>query len=199
MAKESTLKNMVITLSAITLISSALLGGVYVVTKGPIDAALTAKTNSAIASVAPKFDNDPSSEVKVVELSGKNYKVYPARSAGKVIGYAIESYASGFGGRISLMVGFNINGTINSISVLGHTETPGLGDKIEPKKSGFGVQFQGKNPEEFKMVVKKDGGDVDAITASTITSRAYCDAVGTAWEVFKLCQSQNQNKEVNNE
>ncbi|GAB1474303.1 RnfABCDGE type electron transport complex subunit G [Bacteroidota bacterium] len=198
MAKESSLKNMVITLSAITLISSALLGAVYAVTKGPIDAALTAKTNSAIASVAPKFDNDPSSEVQTVEYAGKSYKAYPAKNGGEIAGYAIESYSSGFGGRISLMVGFNINGTINSISVLGHTETPGLGDKIEPKKSDFGVQFQGKNPEEFRMIVKKDGGDVDAITASTITSRAYCEAVNTAWEVFKLCAGK-QNKEVNNE
>ena len=198
MAKESSLKNMVITLSAITLISSALLGAVYAVTKGPIDAALTAKTNSAIASVAPKFDNDPSSEVQTIEYAGKSYKAYPAKSGGEIAGYAIESYSSGFGGRISLMVGFNINGTINSISVLGHTETPGLGDKIEPKKSDFGVQFQGKNPEEFRMIVKKDGGDVDAITASTITSRAYCEAVNTAWEVFKLCAGK-QNKEVNNE
>ncbi len=187
MAKESTLKNMVTTLSVITLISSALMGGAYVLTKEPIDNAFAQKTNSAISAVAPKFDNDPSSEAFTMELSGKGYKVYPAKMGGELVGYAIESFSSGFGGRLSLMVGFNIDGSINSISVLGHSETPGLGDKIEPGKSGFGVQFQGKNPQDFKMVVKKDGGDVDAITASTITSRAYCDAVNTAWEIFKLC------------
>ncbi|HBZ25186.1 MAG: FMN-binding domain-containing protein [Bacteroidetes bacterium RIFOXYA12_FULL_40_10] len=194
MAKVSSLKNMVATLSVITLVSSALLGGVYALTKGPIEVAMTAKTNSAIASVSPEFDNDPSSQIISVDYMGKSYKAYPAKMGDKIVGYAIESYASGFGGRISIMVGFGIEGVIKSISVLSHTETPGLGDKIETSKSNFSVQFQGKNPNEFKMVVKKDGGDVDAITASTITSRAYCDAVTTAWEVFKLCVEQTEKQ-----
>ncbi len=192
MAKQSTLKSMVATLAAITLISSALLGGVYALTKKPIEIAMTAKTNAAIASVSPEFDNDPSADMFLTELSGKSYKVYPAKMGGAVTGYAIESYASGFGGRISLMIGFNLDGTIKSISVLSHAETPGLGDKIDISKSNFSVQFRGKSPEEFKMLVRQDGGEVDAITASTITSRAYCDAVMTAWEVYKVCVSDNK-------
>ncbi|MDP3453621.1 MAG: RnfABCDGE type electron transport complex subunit G [Bacteroidales bacterium] len=192
MAKQSTLKSMVATLAAITLISSALLGGVYALTKKPIEVAMTAKTNAAIASVSPDFDNDPSADMFLTELSGKSYKVYPAKMSGTVTGYAIESYASGFGGRISLMIGFNLDGTIKSISVLSHAETPGLGDKIDISKSNFSVQFRGKSPEEFKMLVRQDGGEVDAITASTITSRAYCEAVLTAWEVFKVCVAENQ-------
>jgi electron transport complex protein RnfG len=183
---------MVATLAAITLISSALLGGVYALTKKPIEVAMTAKTNAAIASVSPDFDNDPSADMFLTELSGKSYKVYPAKMSGTVTGYAIESYASGFGGRISLMIGFNLDGTIKSISVLSHAETPGLGDKIDISKSNFSVQFRGKSPEEFKMLVRQDGGEVDAITASTITSRAYCEAVLTAWEVFKVCVAENQ-------
>jgi electron transport complex protein RnfG len=199
MAKESTLKNMLLTLSAITFMASSLLGVVYSLTKGPIEEAMTLKTNNAIAGVAPGFDNDPSSDQLVVELAGKNYKVYPAKMGGEIVGYAIESYASGFGGRISLMVGFNSDGTINGTAVLSHAETPGLGDKIDASKSDFSVQFKGKNPDDFQLLVKKDGGDVDAITASTITSRAFCDAVNTAWEVFKKCNSQNDSKEVSNE
>ena len=97
------------------------------------------------------------------------------------------------------MVGFNVDGTIKGISVLSHTETPGLGDKIEPSKSSFSAQFEGKDPQNFKLVVKKDGGDVDAITASTITSRAYCDAVTLAWEAFKLCSNQKSEEEKANE
>lgn len=199
MAKSSTLKNMVMTLSAITLITSALLGVVYALTKKPIDMAMAAKTNGAIASVSPQFDNDPSAEMFVVESAGKNYKVYPAKMSGNAAGFAIETYASGFGGRIALMVGFNIDGTIKGISVLSHAETPGLGDKIEPAKSGFSAQFEGKDPQNFKLIVKKDGGDVDAITASTITSRAYCDAVTAAWEVFKLCNNQKSEEEKGDE
>ncbi|HCT93403.1 MAG: FMN-binding domain-containing protein [Bacteroidetes bacterium GWE2_39_28] len=199
MAKSSTLKNMVMTLSAVTLIASALLGGVYALTKGPIDIAMAAKTNNAIASVSPEFDNDPSAEMFMVESAGKSYKVYPAKMGENAAGYAIETYASGFGGRIALMVGFNVDGTIKGISVLSHTETPGLGDKIEPSKSSFSAQFEGKDPQNFKLVVKKDGGDVDAITASTITSRAYCDAVTLAWEAFKLCSNQKSEEEKANE
>lgn len=199
MAKESSMKNMLITLGGVTLIASALLGCVYALTKGPIDAAMISKTNSAISSVVPDFDNDPSSDLFKIDLQGKDFKVYPAKKGGEIVGYAIESYASGFGGRISIMVGFDAKGSITNISVLSHTETPGLGDKIEPSKSSFSAQFAGKSPEDFKILVKKDGGDVDAITASTITSRAYCEAVSTAYEVFKKCKEESSKKEVTNE
>ena len=200
MARESTLKNMVLTLASITLIASTLLGGVYALTKSSIDAAKVAKINDAISKVVPQFDNDPSSEKFVKEFDGKSYIVYPAKSGETLVGYAVESFTTGgFGGRITLMVGFNIDGTIYNTAVLSHAETPGLGDKMVEGKSNFSVQFQGKNPEDFKILVKKDGGDVDAITASTITSRAFCDAVTAAWEVYKLCNEGNIKKEVADE
>jgi electron transport complex protein RnfG len=202
MAKESTLKNMVVTLTLITLIASSVLGGVYAITKEPIDAAKTAKTNNAISKVVPEFDNDPSADKFIKELDEKSYVVYPAKRGDEIVGYAVESYTSGgFGGRILLMVGFNADGTINNTAVLSHAETPGLGDKMVEGKSEFSVQFKGKNPADFKLLVKKDGGDVDAITASTITSRAFCDAVTTAWEVYNLCagETQTEKKEGTNE
>ena len=200
MAKESTLKNMVITLASITLVSSALLGGVYALTKSPIDMAKVEKINAAISKVVAEFDNNPSSEKFAKEMGGKSYTVYPARMGDELVGYAIESFTTGgFGGRIVLMVGFNSDGTINNTAVLSHAETPGLGDKMVEGKSEFSVQFQGKNPEDFKLLVKKDGGDVDAITASTITSRAFCEAVEAAWEVYKLCNEENIKKEVQDE
>lgn len=202
MAKESTLKNMVVTLTLITLIASSVLGGVYAITKEPIDAAKTAKTNNAISKVVPEFDNDPSADKFIKELDEKSYVVYPAKRGEEIVGYAVESYTSGgFGGRILLMVGFNADGTINNTAVLSHAETPGLGDKMVEGKSEFSVQFKGKNPADFKLLVKKDGGDVDAITASTITSRAFCDAVTTAWEVYNLCtgETQTEKKEGTNE
>ena len=65
-----------------------------------------------------------------------------------------------------------------------HKETPGLGDKTDSKKSNWNKQFREKDPSKFSLVVSKDGGDVDAITAATISSRAYCDAVQRAYDVF---------------
>ena len=83
------------------------------------------------------------------------------------------------------MVGFLPDGTIRNISVLEHAETPGLGDKMEKKKSSWSEQFNGKNPESYKLQVTKDGGSVDAITAATISSRAYADAVDRAYKAYK--------------
>lgn len=200
MAKVSSLKNMVVTLFSITLVASAVLAGVYAVTKAPIDAAQIAKTNDAIGKVVPKFDNDPSADKFFKEIDGKTFIVYPAKNGSEIVGYAIETFSTGgFGGRIILMVGFNADGTINNTAVLSHTETPGLGDKMVEGKSNFSVQFKGKNPADFKLVVKKDGGDVDAITASTISSRAFCDAVTKAYDVFLLCKKDMEEKEVTNE
>ncbi len=184
MPKESTLRSMVLCLFLVCLVCSALLGGVYVLTKGKIDQEQIKKTNNAIALVTPEFDNAPSSEKMSVEIDGKDIAVYPARKDGKTVGYAVESFTSkGFSGTINIMVGFDMEGNIVGTSVISHSETPGLGAKMtEP---AFYSQFIGKNPASFKLGVRKDGGDVDAITASTITSRAYCDAVDRAYRVFQ--------------
>ena len=91
----------------------------------------------------------------------------------------------GFSGKIEIMAGFLPSGTINNTAVVSHKETPGLGDKMDVKKSDFPIQFMGKNPATYKLAVTKDGGDVDAITAATITSRAFCDAVDRAYKAFE--------------
>ena len=104
-----------------------------------------------------------------------------------VVGYAIEASSSaGFGGNITLMVGFTPDGTIVGTSVISHAETPGLGAKISDGESHFITQFEGKNPGDsnFKFAVKKDGGSFDAITASTITSRAFIDVLNNAYNAF---------------
>lgn len=183
---QSSLKNMVIVLGTITLVASAAVGGIYLLTKEPIEAAQAKKVNDAIAQVMPEFDNTPSAEAIEKEADGESVKIYPATMAGSAVGYAIETFSkNGFGGKISLMVGFLPDGTIKDISVISHNETPGLGDKIQKSKSDFAVQFEGKNPASYKLSVKKDGGDVDAITASTISSRAFTDAVARAYNVLQ--------------
>jgi Na+-translocating ferredoxin:NAD+ oxidoreductase subunit G len=185
MAKESNFKNMTLTLFVVTLLASASLGLVYSFTKGPIEDAQNAKINNAISQVLPEFDNQPTSKKFTKEVDGGILTFYPATKGGESVGMAIQTFTkNGFSGQIDLMVGFLADGTIHAIEVISHKETPGLGDKMETNKSNFSVQFQGKHPENFKLKVVKDGGNVDAITASTISSRAYCDAVQRAYDAF---------------
>ncbi len=195
MAKlESSLKNMLLSLGVICLVCSALLAVVYQFTKDPIDAATVAKTNKAIAEVVPAFDNVPSEEVSEVELDGTSYKVYTAKSAGQVVGYAVESSAVGFGGPINVMVGFDAaTGAIFNTSVISHSETPGLGAKITDVAGHFRGQFPGLDPKTSSLGVKKDGGDIDAITASTISSRAFISAVKTAYNVYLTLNGQESD------
>lgn len=186
MAKESTFKNMVVTLLTITLLSAAALGAVYALTKDTIEQGQVKKVNDAIARVVPKFDNNPSAEVITKFMDGDTIRLFPAKKDGKLVGMAIETFTkNGFSGLIKLMVGFKANGTIYDIAVISHNETPGLGDKIEKDKSNFSVQFEGIDPSTTKIAVTKDGGAIDAITASTISSRAYCEAVNRAYKVFR--------------
>jgi len=190
--KESNLKNMFIALLVITFVASASLGGIYELTKEPIAAAKLEKKNNAIRQVIPEFDNSPTDNVYKKAIDGDTLYFYPGMRGDEPVGTAVETFTNlGFSGEIRIMVGFLPDGTINDVTVLEHKETPGLGDKMERKKSDWSIQFQGKNPETFHLSVKKDGGDVDAITASTISSRAFCDAIARAYETFK---SINDNK-----
>ena len=183
---ESSVKNMVLTLLAITFVSAAAVGTIYEITQEPIAAAKSAKIGSAVALVVPPFDNNPDETKTIDSLDGKTVTVYTALSGQDTVGYAIETFSnSGFGGEIRLMVGFLPDGTIHRVETLSHNETPGLGDKIDRSKSDFSVQFEGKNPRTFRLAVRKDGGDVDAITASTISSRAYAEALTRAYHVFE--------------
>lgn len=183
--KESSFKNMVLTLFIVTLAASTALGFIYELTKGPIAASKLLKQNTAIQAVVPEYNNTPGEESYTLEVDGGTLEFFPAKKDGELVGTAVKTFTTkGFSGEIKLMVGFLPDGTINNIAVLEHAETPGLGDKMDKKKSTWSVQFNGKNPKDFKLMVTKDGGDVDAITASTISSRAYCDAVKRAYETF---------------
>lgn len=182
--KESTFGGMLLTLFLITFISSAALGVVFEFTKGPIAVAKAAKKTLALKKVLPEYDNDLMKTVQKLPTNGDTVYIYTAKKGNDIVGYAVETFSNkGFGGKMRLMAGFLPDGTIKDIAVLELKETPGLGDKAQ--KTDWEKQFNGKNPATFKLSVKKDGGDVDAITASTITSRAYCDAVQRAYDSFK--------------
>ena len=178
---KSTLANMILSLTIISILMSFALGFVYIETKEPIDKSQQEKLINAIREVLPPFDNDPTKNAIKME---DNLVLYRATNKGKKVGTAVKTYSQKvYSGTIILMVGFLPNGTIHNISVLDQKETPGLGSKMtEPT---FKDQFKCKNPKEYKLSVKQDGGDVDAITASTISSRAFCDAVERAYNAFK--------------
>lgn len=183
--RESNFLNMVLTLSLVAIIAALALGGVYVATKEPIAIAKQKKLEAAIKQVMPEFDKIE--KKKFMPKDGADsLTFYIASKNNEVLGAAVETYTmKGFGGRVDIMVGMLNDGTINNTAILSHKETPGLGDKMDIKKSDFSVQFRGKKPGDFKLKVTKDGGDVDAITAATISSRAFCDAVVRASETFK--------------
>lgn len=176
---------MVITLFLVAAVAALALGGVYTVTKEPIAIAKQKKLEAAIKSVLPDFDEIK--EAKFIDPEGKDsLTFYYAFKNGEEVGAAIKTYTmEGFSGKIELMVGLLEDGTINNTAVLAHKETPGLGDKMDAAKSDFPLQFMGKNPNDFKLSVTKDGGSIDAITAATISSRAFCDAVERAYITFE--------------
>lgn len=186
MAKtESTFKNMVMSLTFISLAASACLGFVYEFTKKPIKLSNLNKKLEAIKQVVPEFTNNPNEEMyRLPTGEGDSLDIYPAKKDNEIVGYAVSTYTKkGFSGNINLMAGFKPDGSIVNITVLEQKETPGLGTKMtEPQ---FKNQFNDKNPAQFNLKVKKDGGQVDAITAATISSRAFCDAVQRAYNTLQ--------------
>ncbi len=183
---ESTFLNMVLVLFGVALISSFSLGLVFNATKDKIAAAKEAKKLKAIAAVLLKgYDNFPSKEAFYIPSdSDRELEVYPAKSVEQLQSVAIKTFTKkAFSGEMILMVGFLPDGSINKVSVVEQKETPGLGTKVTSPK--YLKQYMGKNPETFNLKVKKDGGEVDAITAATISSRAFSEAVQRAYDSYK--------------
>ena len=183
--KESTLFNMVSSLVIVTLVASTALGYVYELTKGPIAAAMLAKKINAIDEVVVEYDNHPVDEMYKIQVEGTkdSLEVYPAKKDGKLVASAIRTFSpKGYGGDVWLMVGLLPDGSIQKISVLEHHETPGLGTKMA--EAPFKDQFVGKNPSAFKLKVKKDNGDVDALSGATISSRAFSQATQLAYDTY---------------
>ena len=184
--KESTLKNMLIALTVITIVSGGVLGFIYGMTKPAIDKVEENKNIKAINEVLKTDVAIATTEARVIDDLTYNL-AYDAN--GDFIGAAVKTYSmNGFGGKVELMVGMLKNGIINKVSVLSQAETPGLGANMVNDK--FKGQFDGKNPATFKLMVKKDGGDVDAITAATISSRAVSEAIKKAADGFEANKDQ---------
>ncbi len=176
---------MVLSLTLISLVASACLGFAYELTRKPIEMSVLNKKLKAIEQVVPGFNNNPGAEMyRLPTGEGDSLEIYPAKKDSTIIGYAVSTYTKkGFSGNINMIAGFRKDGTIINTTILDQKETPGLGTKMtEPK---FKDQFIGKDPAKFKLKVKKDGGPVDAITAATISSRAFCDALQRAYNTIQ--------------
>lgn len=190
MAKlQSSFKNMLAALLGVSLVASASLGLVNDLTRDAIAASEIRKQTEALAAVLPKFDSLGHS-YKVLPSNGKDsVEIYPALDRqGETIARAVKTYTyNGFGGYIEVMVGFDAQGTVTGYQVLKHAETPGLGTKMTSWFNDATREKQcviGKNPQQSKFSVSKDGGDIDAITAATISSRAFLDAINRGYSVI---------------
>lgn len=168
---------LVISLTAIAAVCAAVLAVVNEITRERIAGIATLKSNAAAKAVLPAGVNaidrrkDPADENAVV------FVAYADAAKSKVLGYAAPGVsASGYGGTIRLMVGLTAERRVVSYQVLAANETPGLGAKLGD--AAFTKQFGGKPGRALK--VKKDGGEIDAITGATITSRAVCEAIANA-------------------
>lgn len=178
---ESNFKNMVLVLTIITLVAAGALGGLHALTEQPIANAKKAKQEKAIQDVLPAYDRLAEAET----VNG--LKMYKAYQGDLFVGAAVESFTqNGFSGRFSIMVGFDKDGNIVDYSVLEHSETPGLGAKMGDwfRTDKNRQSIKGLNPATANLTVSKDGGEVDAITAATISSRAFLEAVRTAYQAY---------------
>lgn len=193
---------LVLSMGIISGIATALMAWVYLATEAPIKVAMKQKTNAALSEVLPAFDNQPAEDA--VTLG--NVKFYTARKDGQITGFAGEAVSNkGYGGDITVLAGLKPDGTIGTVLVTKQTETPGLGTVVcgrtrEKTLSGLikGVKETGLPPNhildqfngmkatagETPWAVKKDGGNLDAITGATISSRAVGDAVFDIAETF---------------
>jgi electron transport complex protein RnfG len=184
--RESSFKNMAMALFVITAVAGLALAVVFSVTEQPIIASKQAKINNAIKMVIPEFDT--MTVTTLMPATGKDsIRMYNLMKGSENTGEAVETYTDkGFSGRVMLMVGFTPDGTISNIEVLEQKETPGLGTKMT--LPAFKDQFKGLKMADLpgeQLQVKKDGGTVDAITAATISSRGFCDAVNRAYSTYK--------------
>ena len=169
---QSSFKNMILSLVIISMVAAGALAGIYILTLANINAQKKAKQEAAKMAVI----------------------------AGHEDGVAIETTVDGFGGPIRMMVGFDAEGNVLGYEILEHQETPGLGSHMVhwfKNAAKAGQNIIGR--QAGNLTVSKDGGDVDAITAATITSRAFLKGINQAYAEFKGTEATTGASQLNNE
>ncbi|MGB2221327.1 electron transport complex subunit RsxG [Neptunomonas phycophila] len=182
-------------ISIFAIVTAGLIAVTQVLTKDTITENRRQEEASALYQIIPQanIDNDLLSSkihIPAPELGYDNAGVYQALKDGKVTAVILPVIApDGYSGNISLIVGVNADASVAGVRVLAHQETPGLGDKIDLKKSPWILSFNGKQftgAIDSEWAVKKDGGQFDQFTGATITPRAVVSAVGRALQFFEL-------------
>jgi len=177
---------MVVVLTVICSASGLVLSYVNEATKAPREYQLLVYVKGpSIKAVLPSYDNDPIKEKIVLEL-GKDDKgnplqkaIFPGKKDGKIVALAYDAAAPGYHGDISVMVGVDLNGKLTGVSIMTHSETPGLGARVvEPK---FTKQFAGL---EGSVKLSNQGGRIDAVSGATLSSNGVVNAVNKALEMF---------------
>ena len=185
---KSTFPNILLSLTTICLVAGVALSATNKYTANAIAVTKAAELQNAIRNVTPEFDNNPVEERYKSAISDHDsVTLYPAKKEGVIVGYAVESYTkNGFSGLIRVMVGFDNQGKLNNYSVLEHNETPGLGSKMEKwfRDTKNRQSIIGRDMTKGVLKNTKDGGDIDAITAATISTRAFLEAINNAWHAI---------------
>lgn len=176
-------------LGGFSLAATLLLAVAYGVTREPIEQSALEDLRHSLEQVIPAsiHDNNPAADTVQLQLDGTSLLVYQARKAGHVTGVAFETARKGYSGEIRVLLGIDENGKLLGVRVLKHTETPGLGDKIEVTRSDWITRFTGKSlgdPADAQWAVKKDGGPFDQFAGATITPRAVVNGVRDGLRLF---------------
>ena len=185
---ESNILNSVLVLTGIAIFSVVTIASVYTLTKNSIEKSQRFKEQEAIRAVLPPYDHFDTIPVEMnngVETT-KVYKAYDKNN--DLVGAAVESSSNnGYKGHIDIIVGFDKKGVIVNYSVLDQNETPGLGSRMVDwfKTNKAKQSIIGKNATTAHLNISADGGEIDAITAATVSSRAFLFAVRNAYFEFK--------------
>ena len=186
------------TLGAFAVAAALILGSIYVGTKDRIDASKALAEQKALLEVIGDYPHDNQLLADKVQLTQEELalfntdeasQIYVIRNQGRVTGFIFPAVApDGYSGNISVLVGVERSGALLGVRVIEHKETPGLGDKIDTKKSDWILDFTGKslsNPSIENWAVVKDGGDFDAFTGATITPRAMVNRIRSLLEYYQ--------------
>lgn len=190
-------------LGAFAVGTALILGLTYIGTKEPIAQSQRIAEEKALREVVGdlRFDNDlladliELNESQIDSLNLKNtFQARVIRNNGEIQGFIFPATApDGYSGDIDLIVGIDTSGNLLGVRVVNHKETPGLGDKVDTKKSGWILGFKGLsliNPERSQWAVKKDGGQFDAFTGATITPRAVVAMIKKTLETYEADSKQ---------
>ena len=176
-------------LGGFSLVATLLLAVAYGLTKEPIEQSALEDLRHSLEQVIPAsiHDNNPAADTARLQINGVPLLVYRARKAGQTTGVAFETSRKGYSGEIRLLMGIDESGKLLGVRVLKHTETPGLGDKIEVSRNDWITRFTGLSlgdPPDAQWAVKKDGGPFDQFAGATITPRAVVNGIRDGLRLF---------------